>query len=185
LAKQIENGIPADIFVSANAEWLDYLKNKKVVEAQGATVVAKNVLVFAGSNSAIAKSLADLTALERVAIGSPKNVPAGEYAVQALKSAGIFAAVEKKLVQAKDVREALLYAERGEVDGAFVYLTDALLSKKARILFVVPAELYPEVTYPMGLTAAGAKNPAAEDFYKYLQSNKAREILKKYGFVLP
>jgi molybdate transport system substrate-binding protein len=185
LAKQVEAGVPADIFISANSEWLDYLKTKKVVEAEGATVVVKNVLVLVGGNSSTAKSMADLAGMERIAIGSPKSVPAGEYALQALKNAGVFATVEKKLIQAKDVREALLYAERGEVDGAFVYRTDALLSKKTKILFVVPAELYAEVIYPMGLTSSGVKNPEAKDFYKYLQSGKAREILGKYGFVLP
>jgi molybdate transport system substrate-binding protein len=185
LAKQIEAGVPADIFISANSEWLDYLKTKQVVEAEGATVVAKNALVLVGGNSSTAKTMADLAGMERIAIGSPKSVPAGEYALQALKNAGVFATVEKKLIQAKDVREALLYAERGEVNGAFVYRTDALLSKKAKILFVVPAELYPEVIYPMGLTVAGMKNQEAKDFYKYLQSSKAKTVLEKYGFVLP
>jgi molybdate transport system substrate-binding protein len=185
LAKQIEAGAPADIFISANSEWLDYLKAKQAVEAAGATVVAKNVLVFAGGNSATAKTMAELPGLERIAIGSPKSVPAGEYAVQALKNAGVFAAVEKKLVRAKDVRAALLYAERGEVDGAFVYRTDVLLSKQAKILFVVPPALYTEVIYPMGMTVAGENNPAAQDFYRYLQSGQAGTILEKYGFVLP
>jgi molybdate transport system substrate-binding protein len=185
LAKQIEAGVPTDIFISANTEWLDYLKARQAVEAEGATVVAKNALVLAGGNSATAKNMAEAATLERIAIGSPTSVPAGAYAVQALKNAGVFAALEKKLVLAKDVREALLYAERGEVNGAFVYRTDALLSKQVKILLVVPPELYAEVIYPMGLTAAGAGNSEAEEFYKYLQSGKARGILEKYGFVLP
>jgi molybdate transport system substrate-binding protein len=185
LAKQMENGVAADIFISANTEWLDYLESKKVVEPAGATVLARNILVFAGGNSSVARTMADLPRLERIAIGSPTSVPAGDYAMQALKNAGVLSLVEKKLIQAKDVREALLYAERGEVEGAFVYRTDALLSKKVQILFVVPPVLYSGVIYPMGMTTAGRKNTEAEAFYRYLQSQKAKEVLSKYGFVLP
>ena len=85
---------------------------------------------------------------------------------------------------ARDVRECLMYAERGEVDGAFVYRTDALQAKQARILFTVPRGLYSQVTYPMGLTAAGTKNGEARNFYRFLQSEEAKRVLLKYGFVL-
>ena len=104
--------------------------------------------------------------------------------MEALKKAGIEKQLEKKLVMAKDVSECLMYAERGEVDGAFVYRTDALKAKQAKILFTVPQNLYPRVTYPMGLTITGAKNKDAEAFYKYLQSGDALAVLAKYGFVL-
>ncbi len=124
----------------------------------------------------------DLPKLEKIAIGSPKSVPAGEYAMEALKKSGIDKQLEKKLVMAKDVRECLMYAERGEVDGAFVYRTDALQAKQSRILFTVPRELYPRVTYPMGLTTAGVKNGEARAFYRFLQSDEARTALRKYGF---
>ena len=124
----------------------------------------------------------DLIKLERIAIGSPKSVPAGEYAAGALKKAGLDTRLEKKLVMAKDVRECLMYAERGEVDGAFVYRTDALLAKQAKILFTVPQELYPRVTYPMALTIAGAKNRDAVAFISYLRSDEAKTVLSKYGF---
>jgi molybdate transport system substrate-binding protein len=85
---------------------------------------------------------------------------------------------------AKDVRECLMYAERGEVDGGFVYRTDALQAKQAKILFTVPQDLYPRVTYPMGLTLAGAKNKDADAFYKYLQGAEATTVLGKYGFAV-
>jgi molybdate transport system substrate-binding protein len=102
--------------------------------------------------------------------------------MEALRKAGIDKQLEKKLVMAKDVRECLMYAERGEVDGAFVYRTDALQAKQARILFTVPRELYTRVTYPMGLTAAGVKKGEVRNFYRFLQSEEARTVLRKYGF---
>jgi molybdate transport system substrate-binding protein len=162
---------------------MEYLKERKQVDISSITVFAFNTLVFAGAPGK-ASSLQDVVKLERIAIGSPKSVPAGEYAMEALKKVGIDKQLEKKLVMARDVRDCLMYAERGEVDGAFVYRTDALQAKQARILFTVPKELYPRVTYPMGLTAAGKKNTDANAFYHFLHSEEARTVLGKYGFVV-
>ncbi len=130
--------------------------------------------------------MADLPKLQRIAIGSPKSVPAGQYAEEAMKKAGVYEqlAGAGKLVMAQDVRQALVYADRGEVDGAFVYKTDALLAKEAAILFEVPQDLYAPVTYPMGLTVAGAQSAEARDFFDYLQSTAAKTVLEKYGFIV-
>ena len=181
LVKQIENGAPADIFISANLEWMDYLKNKKLSDVASIGTFTYNTLVFAGTPGK-ASSMQDLLMLERIAIGSPKSVPAGVYATEAFKKAGIDRQLEKKLVMARDVRECLMYAERGEVDGAFVYRTDALQSKQAKILFTVPQKLYSRVTYPMSLTVAGAKNQDAVAFSAYLHGDDAKAVLAKYGF---
>jgi molybdate transport system substrate-binding protein len=181
LARQIESGAPSDIFISANLEWMDYLKNRKQVDNASIGTFTYNTLVFAGT-SGKAASMQDLIKLERIAIGSPKSVPAGEYAMEAIKKAGLDRQLGKILVMAKDVRECLMYAERGEVDGAFVYRTDALQAKQARILFSVPQDLYPRVTYPMALTIAGTKNRDAAAFSVYLLSNEARMVLARYGF---
>lgn len=181
LAKQIENGAPADIFISANPEWMEYLKSRKLADSGSISTFAYNTLIFAGAEGK-ASSMQDLPKLGMIAIGSPKSVPAGEYAMEALRKGGIDKQLEKKLVMAKDVRECLMYAERGEVDGAFVYRTDALQAKQARILFSVPRELYQRVTYPMGLTAAGVKSREARAFFRFLQSEEARTVLVKYGF---
>ncbi|HIJ88483.1 MAG TPA: molybdate ABC transporter substrate-binding protein [Desulfuromonadales bacterium] len=183
LAKQIESGAPSDIFITANLEWMEYAKNRKLIDSATIGTFAYNTLVFAGTPGK-ATSMQDLIKLERIAIGSPKSVPAGEYATEAFKKAGIDKQLEKKLVMAKDVRECLMYAERGEVDGAFVYRTDALLAKQTRILFMVPQELYPRVTYPMALTVAGAKNRDAAAFFSYLRSDEAKTVLTKYGFAV-
>ncbi len=183
LAKQIESGAPSDIFITANLEWMDYAKNKKLVDTSSVGTFTYNTLVFAGAPGKAA-SMQDLVKLDTIAIGSPKSVPAGEYAMEAFKKAGIDKQLEKKLVYAKDVRECLMYAERGEVDGAFVYKTDALLAKQAKILFTVPKELYPRVTYPMALTVAGAKNRDAAAFFTYLHGDEAKTLLSKFGFAV-
>lgn len=182
LVKQIENGAPSDIFISANLEWMDYLKKKNLADAASIGTFTYNTLVFAGAPGK-ASSLQDLVKLDRIAIGSPKSVPAGEYATEAFRKAGIDKLLEKKLVMARDVRECLMYAERGEVDGALVYRTDALLAKQVKILFTVPQELYSRVTYPLALTAAGAKNREAAAFFSYLHGDEAKSVLTKYGFV--
>ena len=184
LAKQIENGVPADIFISANPEWVEYLKERKLVDAASIGTFAYNTLVFAGAPEKKADSMKDLAMLEKIAIGSPRSVPAGEYAMEAIRRAGMGRQLEKKLVMARDVRECLMYAERGEVDGAFVYRTDALQAKRTKILFTVPRELYPRVTYPMVLTLKGAKSRDAAALYRYLQSHDAKRVAEKYGFVL-
>ena len=181
LSKQIESGAPSDIFIAANLEWMDYLKSRKLVDSASIGTLTYNTLVFAGAPGK-AFSLQDLVKLERIAIGSPKSVPAGEYAAEAIKKAGLDKQLEKKLVMAKDVRECLMYAERGEVDGAFVYKTDALLAKQAKILFTVPQEMYPRVTYPMALTVSGTKNKEATAFFAYLHGDEAKTVLVKFGF---
>jgi len=183
LAKQIENGAPADIFLSANMEWMDYLKTKNLIDEKNVSTFAFNVLVFVGKPETKLAKLQDVVKLEKIAIGSPKSVPAGEYAMEALKKAGLDTQLENKLVMAKDVRECLMYADRGEVDGAFVYKTDALqLAQNVKILFTVPQELYSRVTYPMAITREGNKKSDAAAFMKYLQSDGAQKVLLKYGF---
>jgi len=184
LAKQIENGAPADWFLSANLEWMDYLKNKKIIDEKSINTFAYNSLVFVGKPDVKVKNIQDVITLDKIAIGSPQSVPAGEYAVAAFKKAGIDRQLENKLVMAKDVRACLTYADTGDVSGAFVYRTDAALAKNAKILFTVSQDLYPRVTYPMGLTMTGSNKPEAVAFYKYLQSREAEKVLIKYGFVV-
>jgi molybdate transport system substrate-binding protein len=185
VAKQIENGAPADIFFSANLEWMDYLKGKKMMDDKSVRSFAFNVLVFVGKPDLKMKTVQDVVTLDKIAIGSPASVPAGEYAIAAFKKAGIDKQMENRLVMAKDVRECLMYADRGEVAGAFVYKTDAeLMAKNVKVIFTVSQDLYPRVTYPMGLTVTGSKKAEAAAFYKFLQSPEAEKVLLKYGFVV-
>ncbi|MBU1140748.1 MAG: molybdate ABC transporter substrate-binding protein [Proteobacteria bacterium] len=184
LAKQIEQGAPADIYVSANPKWMKYLLEKGLIVKGTDRIFAYNKLVFIGEKRSADLSLDNLVSLERIALGSPQSVPAGQYAKQAMEHAGIYAKLEqeRKLIMAKDVRQALLYADRGEVDGAFVYRTDARLATTAKILFTVPDDLYDRVQYPVGLTTTGTKNDQAQAFYDYLNSPEAITILTNYGF---
>jgi molybdate transport system substrate-binding protein len=184
LAGQIENGGPADLIISANTEWVDYLNNKKLVDASSIKTFTYNSLVFTGTTGKKVTSIKDLTKLDKIAIGSPKSVPAGEYAMAAMTKAGVAAQLTSKLVMAKDVRECLMYAELGEVDGAFVYKTDALQAQKSKLLFTVPQELYPRVVYPMAITVKGAKNDEVKAFHAFLQGDEAKSVLSKFGFAL-
>ncbi len=184
LAKQIEQGAPTDIFVSANPKWMQYLLEKQLIAPDTVRIFAYNQLVFVGIKRSAELSMAGLTGLDRIALGTPQSVPAGQYARQAMEHVGIYAPLQqaRKLVMAKDVRQALIYADRGEVDGAFVYKTDALLAKNAEILFVVPEDHYDRVSYPIALTAKGGENYLAGAFYEYIQSLEATAILARYGF---
>ncbi len=184
LANQIDSGAPADLFVSANPKWMDYLVEQGRVPRGGVRVLATNALVVVGAKQGQVETLADLTKFARIAIGSPKSVPAGEYAEKALQASGVYQQLrdENRLVIAKDVRQALMYAERGEVEAAFVYRTDALLAREAVVVYEVPQVLYPSVTYLVGLTAEGTKNREAEEFFADLMSSETTIILTKYGF---
>ena len=179
IAKQIENGAPADLFLSANLEWMDYLKKKRLMDEKNIRTFAFNALVFVGKPDLKVKKIEDVVKLNKIAIGSPKSVPAGQYAVEAFKKAGIDKKLENKLIMGKDVRACLMYADSGEVSGAFVYMTDARMAKNVKILFTVPQNLYPRVTYPIGLSAAGSKKAEAAAFYKFLQSPEAEKVLVK------
>lgn len=185
LAKQLASGAPADIYISANPKWMDYLVAQGIIPAATVKILAYNRLVLVGQPAVAVSEMKDLTKLSRIALGSPKSVPAGRYAQQAMTNAGLYQTLltEGKLIMAKDVRQALLYADRGEVDLAFVYATDALLANKAKVLLEVPQDLYPRVTYPLALTVAGADKEEAQAFLDFLHSAAAREIFKRHGFV--
>jgi molybdate transport system substrate-binding protein len=182
LAKQLDGGARMDVVFTANNEWMDYLQEKKHVEPGTIAAFAYNSLVFVGQGPRRAFGIQELASMGKIAVGSPKSVPAGEYAMEALRNAGIDKQMEGRLVQARDVRECLLYAERGEVDGAFVYKTDALQSKDAIVWFVVPQKLYSRVVYMSALTVSGAKNPEVVSFHAFLRSAETRVLLLKYGF---
>lgn len=187
LAKQIDQGAPADVYVSANPKWMNFLMEEEKVESSTKKIFAHNTLVFVGFSQEKIKTLEDLPSLQRIGIGSPGSVPAGQYAKEALEKKGVYSGLLKsgKLVMAKDVRQALIYADRGETDGSFVYKTDALLARNAKIIFEVPQELYHRVTYPVALTEAGAMNSDAKGFYEFVISADVYPAILRYGFSLP
>ena len=184
LARQIIAGAPADLFISASPQWIAELAGQGLIDGAGSRVLAGNDLVFVAAPDSAVAGMADLARLHRIAIGSPASTPAGQYARQALRHAGLYETLGTggRLVLAKDVRQALVYAERGEVDGAFVYHTDARLAERVVVRFMVPADSYDRVTYPMALTSAGTANPEAHAFYAFLQSPPTQAILAGFGF---
>ena len=187
LAKQISQGAPVDIFVSANTTWMDFLVEKKLVYAADVRNFAHNALVFVGDKGKTVGSLADIAEFDRIALGSPASVPAGQYAEQAMRATGVYEELlaANKFIMAKDVRQALMYADRGEADGAFVYRTDALLAERAAILFTVPSNLYSRIDYPLAMTMAGREKPAARTVFAFLNSQDARAIIESFGFMAP
>ncbi len=184
LAKQISQGAPAHLYISANPKWMEFLIENKDVTPDSKRILAHNGLVFIGPTDTAVTKLRDLKKLQRIAIGSPGSVPAGQYAKQAMEAAEIYEYLKNNniLMMAKDVRQALIYAEHGEVEGAFVYRTDARLAKNSAILFTVPPQLYDRVSYPIALTAEGATSTLAQQFFDHLLSDQSAEILIKFGF---
>ena len=163
---------------------MEYLLENDLIASETVSLFASNRLVFVGQKKSEIRSIENITSLSLIALGNPKSVPAGQYATQAMQAAGIYKEFEKssKLVICKDVRQALLYAERGEVEGAFIYLTDANLTMKVRILFTIPESMHDPITYPVALTKTGAENPDAFAFYSFLHSSAAVSILTEHGF---
>ncbi|MBN1959121.1 MAG: molybdate ABC transporter substrate-binding protein [Desulfuromonadales bacterium] len=186
LARQIHAGAPTDIFVSANPQWMELLKDRALIEPSSPANLVSNRLVCIGRETINLETLADLEQLGSIAIGSPKSTPVGRYTEMALTNAGIYAQLltQKKLVFAKDVRQALLYADNGEVDAAFVYQTDAQLAQKARVIMILPDALYPQILYPAALMVDSSQNPEVTTYFEFLFSPVARQIFRDYGFVL-
>ena len=189
LAKQIDNGAPADIYISANKKWMDYLEEKKMIEPGTRIDLLSNRIVLivpAGSsvnNIAIAPGFDLLRYIGdgRLSMGDPDHVPAGIYGKQALESLGVWAAVENRVARAKDVRAALALVERDEAPVGLVYATDAAISKQVRVVGTFPETSHPPIVYPVAIVA-GKQSPAAERFMALLQSPAAKSIFEKYGF---
>ncbi|MBS0246481.1 MAG: molybdate ABC transporter substrate-binding protein [Proteobacteria bacterium] len=188
LAKQIESGAPADVFISADLKWMDYLAGKKLIKADSRTNLLGNKLVLiAGKDSKIADvkigpgfDIAKLAGNGRIAVADVKAVPAGLYAKAALEKLGVWTAAEPKLAQAENVRATLAFVARGETPIGIVYETDAKIEPKVKIVGTFPDGSYPPVTYPIAATA-NAKTDTAK-YLTFLRGAAAKAIFEKYGF---
>ncbi len=187
LARQIESGAPADVFFSADIDWMDYLQTRGLIQAATRHAVLGNRLVLIAPvastvNLRIAPRFALLDALGsgRLATGDPDSVPVGRYAKQALTALGVWGAVEGRIVGADNVRAALAFVERGEAPLGIVYKTDALVDKGVRIVDTFPSDTHPAITYPLALTV-GAKSGAGQ-FADYLLTPAADAVFSQYGF---
>lgn len=189
LQQQIEQGAPADLFLSAAEKNMQALIDKGLMDTENTTTLLTNeiVLITSSSNELPISSEQDLTAedIKIVALGIPESVPAGSYAQEALTSLGLYEQLQPKIVQAKDVRQVLQYVETGNADAGFVYKTDALTSSKVKIVHTVDPSSYTAITYPVGVVLDSAHPEAAKAVYDFLQSSEAQAVFTKYGFSVP
>lgn len=185
LARQIQEGAPADVFFSADAVQMDRLERAGFVRAGSRTDVLSNVLVAVvpSDSKAQIRGASDLSGLGRIALADPEAVPAGVYARAYLEAAGVWPRVKEKVIPTLNVRAALAAVESGNADAGFVYRTDAAVSKRARVAFEVPAESGPRIVYPVAPTASSRKAGAAA-LVRFLVSPEALRVYAKQGFVV-
>jgi molybdate transport system substrate-binding protein len=190
LAKQIEAGAPADIFISADRDWMDYLGERQLIDTATRVDLLGNAIVLVaptGSASEIAIAegfpLATLLGDGRLAMASVDSVPAGKYGKAALEHLGVWDSVKDRLAQAENVRSALVLVSRGETPLGIVYRTDAAADAGVTIVGTFPAESHPPIIYPVALTTA-AKDPDAAGFLAFLQTVAARAVFEKQSFTV-
>jgi molybdate transport system substrate-binding protein len=191
LARQIESGAPADAFVSADQEWMDYLAQRRLLQPATRVDVAANSLVMvAPADSKIALRVAQgmplaqaLGTRGRLALGDPATVPAGRYAKAALTSLGVWNGVADRIIAADNVRTALNFVALGEAPLGIVYATDVRGNARVRTVADFPAGLHDPITYPAAVTARGGSQ--AEDFVRFLRGSEARTIFSRHGFSPP
>jgi len=191
IARQIEQGAPADIYVSADADWMNYLVQRKlVVPSTRRDLLTNRLALIAPADSKVALKigrgmpLARTLGDRRLAVAGP-DVPAGKYAKASLSTLGVWDGVSGRLAQAENVRMALQYVARGESPLGIVYDTDAKVEPKVRIVGLFPEGTHPKIVYPAAVVAA-SKNPDAAKFMAFLSGPQAAAIFRKYGFtVLP
>lgn len=188
LAKQIENGAPADVFISADLDWMDYLQARKLIVDTSRVNLLRNTLVLiapAGSTAQLSIHpdfpLAEALGDERLAVANPEHVPAGKYGRAALESLGVWPSVRKKVAAAENVRAALALVARGEAPFGIVYRTDARAEPKVKVVGEFPPDSHGPIVYPAAVIAA-SKNSAAGPLLKYLQSPLAQRIFQSHGF---
>jgi molybdate transport system substrate-binding protein len=188
LARQIEEGAPADIFFSADLPQMDSLDKKGLLEPGTRKNLLSNQLVIivpADSKLAISSPKDLLKAdIKKIALAEPSSVPVGVYTSKYLADEGLWDQVKPKVVPVQDVRATLAAVESGNVEAGFVYKTDAAVSKKVKIIYEVPIDKGPKITYPVAIVKESKRKDAARDFLNHASSPAAKETFKKYGFVV-
>jgi molybdate transport system substrate-binding protein len=189
IARQIEAHAPADVFISADSDWMDYVANKGlIVKATRRDVLSNHLALIApadatvrlkiGKNMPLAAALGD----GRLSVAGP-DVPAGKYAKASLTALGVWPSVETKLAQAENVRGALAFVARGEAPLGVVYDTDAKVEPKVKIVGLFPEATHPKIVYPAAVVAYSS-NLAAGGFVGFLQGPEASAIFTRYGFMV-
>src|SRR5467141_1889669 len=188
LAKQIEQGAPADIFLSADTDWMDYAAARKTInEPTRVNLLGNSIVLIAPKDSKIDNvtigqgfDLAKLAGDGKIATGDVKSVPVGKYAKAALEKVGAWSAAEPKFAMTENVRAALALVARGEAALGIVYSTDAKVEPGVKIVGTFPADSHPAIIYPVAATATAKAETA--DYLAFLRSSAAKAIFEKYGF---
>lgn len=187
LAKQIENGAPADIFISADNDWADYLQKRGLLSKASSKKLLSNELVLIAPLASDVKILLDpafnLNAgfSGRLCTGDTTSVPVGKYAKQSLTSYGWWDSISSRIVGTEDVRTALAFVERAECSLGIVYKTDAQLSKKVKVIATFPSRSHAPIEYAGALVKHASAD--AKDFWVFLQSDEAHKVFSRYGFI--
>ncbi|MEK9497376.1 molybdate ABC transporter substrate-binding protein [Photorhabdus sp. P32] len=189
LARQIEQGAPADIFISADQQWMDYVAGKKLIIDETRLTMLGNQLVLIAPKASklnkvdINKETKWKSLLEggRLAVGDPDHVPVGIYAKESLQYLGAWETVNPLLARTSNVRSGLALVERAEVPLGIVYGSDAIASDKVKVVGIFPEESHKPIEYPMAIIKDHS-NPTVINFYEYLKTPEAVAIFKRYGF---
>jgi len=191
LARQIQSGSPADVFVSANVAWMDFVEESGLIVRGTREVVARNALVIIGSmnrrqklNAGAATVLGDLPPGRKLMMGEPSSVPVGIYGAQALKTLGLYDKLSPNLIFGENTRAVLAWTERGETDLAIVYQTDALTSRKVQVVNRIDANAHDPIVYPAA-AVKGGKSEQARQFLSFLLSDAGQLTFKRFGFLTP
>lgn len=190
IARQVEQGAPADIFISADAQWMDYLAERRLIVAASRRDLLSNRLALiapagAGTSLRIGRGMPLARALgnRRLAVAAAQ-VPAGRYAREALSALGVWPSVSGRLIEAENVRSALQYVARGEAAYGVVYETDARVEPKVRLIGLFPADAHAPIVYPAAIVAS-SRNRDAAAFLAFLSGPSAGRIFRRYGFTVP
>jgi molybdate transport system substrate-binding protein len=188
LQQQIEQGAPADIFISAAKKQVDALEQKGLLVAGTRNIIAKNRLVLV-----VPKNVVGITSfynlkdsnVKKIAIGEPRSVPAGQYGQQVLEKLKIWSEIKSKLVFANNVRQVLASVESGNADAGLVYITDAKISNQVKVVVTADEKYHSAIIYPLVVIKRSKNVDAAKEFSQFLSSDKSKAVFKKYGFILP
>jgi molybdate transport system substrate-binding protein len=186
LQQQILQGAPVDIFLSASYEQFNELTTKGIIDRQDQVDLLSNqlVLIINKNTTGTLRQFSELRDgnIKKIAIGTPETVPAGMYAKQTLQNLGLWEVLLPKMIQTKDVRQVLTYVETGNVEAGIVYMTDAKISDKVKVVSVAEPDAHETIIYPAGIINSSKNKKEAALFLSYLQTTSAQTIFKKYGF---
>ena len=187
LQKQIEEGAPVDLFISAGKKQMDDLSVKGLIKKDtSANMVGNKLVLITPTEETVVKDFKSLVHSGiKIAIGTPETVPAGTYARETLQKMGLWDNLKDNIVYTKDVRQVLTYVENGDVNAGLVYKSDALISKKIKIVAEAPGNSHKSIVYPAAVTEKAALASEAKAFLGYLKSDKVQKVFQQFGFSKP